>query len=216
MRTTSACVIAFLLLASSADAQPYYRVSGQPIINPFVLPACNSDTQDVLFYSVADSTLLRCNGTWSVIGGGQSSAGPLCVSYLLWTPCSPTGTSNCTVSGAGCVAVANLTAVGQKGAIVALNADTFAHCRLRYSGALATAQIGTVTVALRSYTDSTDWISTAFNSGTTCADRSSSVTDVSAKTGLHYVGLRLGDSVTTDDPLLSGVTLTCCNQTFTW
>lgn len=216
MRTIAACVIASSLLASDINAQPYYRVSGQPITNPSVLPPCDAGTQDVLFYSVTDSTLFRCNGTWSVIGSGESSSGPLCVSYVLWTPCSPTGVANCTVSGAGCVAATNLTAVGSKGAIVALDADTFTHCRLHYVGAMAASQSGTVTVALRSYTDSTDWISTTFNSGTTCTDRSSVVVDIGAKTGLHYAGLRIGDSVTTDDPLLSGVTLTCCNQTFSW
>lgn len=213
MRTIAAAsAITFSLLAGNLYAQPYYRVSGQPITNPSALPQCNAETQDVLFYDVTSATLLRCNGTWSIVGIEH----PTCVSYLLWTPCSPTGTANCTVSGAGCVAVTNLTAVGSKGAIVALDTDTFTHCRLHYAGALAIAQIGTVTVALRSYTDSTDWISTTFNSGTACADRSSAVVDISAKTGMHYVGLRLGDSVTTDDPLLSGVTLACCNQTFSW
>lgn len=148
--------------------------------------------------------------------GAQGAAGPTCASYVLWSPCSPTGTANCTVSGQGCVAVTNLTAVGAKGAIVALDADTYTHCRLRYAGAMAASQAGIVTVKLRSYTEGADWITTTYNSNTTCSDRSSTVSDVSAKTGTHFVGLQLGDSVTTDDPLLSAVTLTCCNQIFTW
>jgi hypothetical protein len=149
--------------------------------------------------------------------GATGPAGPTCVTHVLWSACSPTGVTSCTVSGIGCVATTNMTAVGQKGATVAVDFDTFTHCRLRYSGALAASQSGAVTVKLRSYAGAgADLITTTFNSGTTCADRSSAVTDLTAQTGLQFVGAQIGESVTTDDPLLSAVTLTCCGATFAW
>jgi hypothetical protein len=148
--------------------------------------------------------------------GAQGPAGPTCATWVMWSACSPTGVASCTVSGIGCVATTNMSAPGQKGATVAVDFDTFTHCRLRYSGALAASQSGTVTVKLRSYTGSSDLVTTTFNSGTTCADRSSAVTDLTAQTGVQYLGLTLGDATTTDDPLLSAITLECCGSSFTW
>jgi hypothetical protein len=109
-----------------------------------------------------------------------------------------------------------MTALGQKGALVAVDFNTFTHCRLRYAGALSGSQTGTVTVNLRSYTSAANLITSSFNSGTTCADRSPAAADLTAQTGLHMVGAQIGDSVTTDDPLLSAVTLTCCGASFAW
>jgi len=148
--------------------------------------------------------------------GIQGASGQTCVSYPLWSSCNPTGTTSCTVSGIGCVATTNMSAVGQKGATIPVDFDLFTHCRLRYSGALAASQTGAVTVKLRSYTSSTDLITTTWSTGTTCADRSSGVTDLTVQSGIHYLGAQIGDATTTDDPLLSTVVFTCCLGTFTW
>jgi hypothetical protein len=221
-------------LAAPLLAQPYYRMSMEPVFNPMNLTACTPGNHDAIFYDAGAGTLIRCNESWAnaipgQVGpqgpegpegpqGASGTPGPTCVSFVLWSACSPTGITNCTIVGAGCATVTNVAAVGARGAVVALDMDTFSHCRLRYAGAMAAAQTGTVTVKLRSYSDGagTDWIATTFNSGLACADRSSAIADLSAKTGLHWTGLHLGNSAATDDPLLSAVTLTCCNQTFTW
>lgn len=84
-----------------------------------------------------------------------------------------------------------------------------------YFGALsAGGQSGAVTVNLRDIGAGTDSISTSFNSGTGCVDRSSATTDLTAKTGVVQFTARIGDATTTDDPLLSTVSVIFCNGSF--
>lgn len=175
---------------------------------PKVLPSCSNATTSKLLYDSTTNTF-SCGADQTGAAGGLT-----CVSFLPWSPCNESSVTSCTVSGIGCVATVNMTALGQKGSTFLVDMDRFTHAKVRYTGALAAAQTGVVTVNLRNYTDSTNDIATSFSSGTTCADRTSATTDLTAKTGMKVFGLQIGDATITDDPLLSGVSVEFCTGTF--
>lgn len=152
-----------------------------------------------------NSNKFRCyqNTGWTDCVGGTDTD---VITFLPWSPYNNTSpVTTLTVTGIGCMATTNMSAVGSKGATFPVDMDVYNTVRLRYSGSVASGQSGTVTVKLRNYTDGTDTVSTTYNSNTTCTDRSSSSTDVSALTGVKVFGLQIGDATTTDDPNLSGV-----------
>ena len=177
---------------------------------------CDAASDGELCFEQDADTLYTCDGSGTPAWKVASPDTPLCMSYPLYTACNMSGSITCTVSGAGCVGTTNLATVGAHGPAIGIDFDTFTHCRLRYGGAIFTGQTGTVTVRLQNFSTSTTDITTSWSSGTTCADRSSSVTDLTANAGVDYVGLELGDSDVNDDPLLTGIVLTCCDQTFTF
>lgn len=142
--------------------------------------------------------------------GGWENAAPLCLSWVMYSSCVASGATNCSVVGAGCTQIPDIGSVGARSPAILVDFDVFTHCRLRYTGSTSGVQTGTVTVKLANYSTTTDDITTSFSSDTTCADRSSSATDLSANAGLDSVGVQVGDSTSTDDPFLSGVVLTCC------
>ncbi len=157
-------------------------------------------------YYNANSSKFRCyqGGAWAdcIAAGSDTDK----ITFLPWSPYnSTTPVTNLTVTGIGCMATTNMSAVGSKGGTFAVDMDTYSNVILRYSGSVTGAQTGTVTVRLRNYTDATDTVTTTFNSNTTCTDRSSANTDISALTGIKVFGLQIGDATTTDDPGLSGV-----------
>ena len=159
------------------------------------------------------TTFLRGDQTWAAPAGG----GATCAVWQLWSSCAPTGVSNCTRDANGCTGVTNIGAVGARGPVVLVDFDTFTFCKIRYFGAETGSQTGTVTVKVTSYTGTdADQISTSFNSGTTCSDKSSAATDLTSLTGVHQLGLQMGSGTTADDPVLSGISLACCSATFSW
>lgn len=174
---------------------------------------CSGYTQEGrACWNTSANTLYIGDGSAPVLIGPP----PICVSYVMYSPCALDAAAGCSVTGDGCVALTNIGAVGQRGPTIQIDFDIFTYCKLRYTGSTTGAQTGTVTVKLRNYSTSADDITTSFSSDTSCASRSSSATDLSSNSGLDSVGVQVGDSVANDDPSLSGVVLECCNQTFTW
>jgi hypothetical protein len=137
-------------------------------------------------------------------------ATPACFTTVLWSVCQ--WDAACTHLSGGCFSTVNLSAAGARGPTVPVDFDVYTHCRLGYFGATAAAQTGTVTVKIFNYSTSTDDITTSFSSSTSCLKRSSSVTDLSANTGVDVLGVSISDDAAGDDPAFSGVYLTCCNS----
>lgn len=149
-------------------------------------------------------------------GTGATGAAGVCVSYLMYAFATSTGTTTVTPGTNGCQATTNFAAVSVRGQGATIDIDNTPFCKLVYDGAITAAQTGTITVKLTEYSggSTTDVITTTWSTGTTCTDRSSATTDLSARSGVNAYFVQVGDSAATDDPFISPVMLRCCSATF--
>lgn len=142
----------------------------------------------------------------------QGGSGVDCIYIPLYRWPAVTGATTTTTT---CQATTNIGAVANRGDVVIVDMDRYTHAQLVYFGNLAAAQTGVVTVALRDIAAGSDAISTTSAGwNTSCVSRSSSVTDLTAKTGLVPFTARVGDSTAGDDPSLSTISVQFCNGSF--
>lgn len=198
--------LAALLIASlalAADDQVLVSTTGDGVAWTSV-PDCDTAATSKLLYDTATNTF-SC-------GTDQTGAGgPECIYIPLWSWVAAVGNTTTTTR---CVATTNLTNEANRGEIIFVDMDVYTHAKLHYFGNVTGAQTGTVTVKLRDIAAATDDISTSFNSGTTCVDRSSATTDLTSKTGVVGYAARIGDSNAADDPALSTVSVQFCTGSF--
>lgn len=150
-------------------------------------------------------------GTNAFSCGTSGSSGTECIYIPLYRWHAITGTTTTTTT---CQATTNVGAVANRGDVVLVDMDRFTHAKLLYFGNMAASQSGTVTVALRDIAAGSDSISTTWSTGTSCVNRSSSTTDLTAKTGLVPFTARVGSSTAGDDPSLSSVSVQFCTGSF--
>ena len=159
---------------------------------------------------------LTANGTQVSCATDQTSAGGSldCVQEVVYYPAAlSTGVTVPTFSTVPCQATTNMPAIGNRGNPAIFDMDRYTHCKAVVVGGNAAGQTGTVTVELRDYTNSTSHGSVTWNAAG-CAARAYTTQDLTAKTGLVALGVRIGDSVTTDDPQIAPISVLCCNGSF--
>lgn len=167
------------------------------------VPNCTDTGGQHLNYTAGDNTF-SCGTS----GPGGSTD---CIYIPLWSWVAQVGTVTTTTA---CTATINIGAVANRGHQIFVDMDRYTHAKLIYFGSMTGAQTGIVTVALRDIGAGSDAITTTFNTSTSCIDRSSATTDLTAKTGLVRWTARLGDGTAADDPGLSSVSVQFCTGTF--
>ncbi|HSX39199.1 MAG TPA: tail fiber domain-containing protein, partial [Candidatus Saccharimonadales bacterium] len=150
------------------------------------------------FRCFQDTDWIDCSGSSS-----SNSNNKNVLAFMPWGPC--TDGKACEVVGAGCSEATDLSTISQRGNAFMVDTDTFHTVKLRFTGALANSQTGTVSVKLINLSDSTEILTTNFSTGTSCEDRSSDTIDISSLKGTKMFAIQVGDSIVSDDPLLSGI-----------
>lgn len=166
------------------------------------LPSCSA-SDSALTYTIATNAF-GCN----TIAGGSSTD---CIFFPLYRWHAITAGTTTTTT---CQATTNIGAVANRGDVVIVDMDRYTFAKLFYFGNMTGTQTGTVTVDLYDIAAASSAISTTFATGTTCVNRSSATTDLTAKTGLVPFTARVGDSTAADDPALSSVSVQFCTATF--